>query len=112
MGRFMKMDEKDMVATALESVEKGGRAIIYNPENQLLCELTALTRIPFGNKIALADIQAGKQVIKYGTSIGVCTKAVQKGMLVHVHNVRSNTVDIPEGIRKEIIRQMKIGEEG
>lgn len=111
MGRFMKMNDKDLVATALESVEKGDQARIYNQKNQLLWEMAVEEPIPFGNKIALADILEGEQVIKYGASIGTCTKPVRRGQLVHVHNVKSNTVDIPGGIRREIIRQMKIGEE-
>lgn len=111
MGRFMKMNPEDTTATALEAVEKGGQALIYSQKNELLLELTAGERIPYGNKIALSDILLGEVVIKYGAPIGSCTREIKKGRLVHVHNLKSNTVDIPEGIRREIIRQMNIREE-
>lgn len=50
-------------------------------------------------------------MIKYGCSIGVCTKNIEKGTLIHIHNVKSRKIDIPEGIRREIMRQMNIQEE-
>ena len=111
MGRFMKMHEQAMVATALEYTGRGESARVYNPQNELLFELKAEENIPFGNKIALTGISKGERVIKYGAPIGVAIRDIQKGRLVHVHNVRSAAVDIPENIRIEIIRQMNIGEE-
>ena len=99
MGRFMRMHEQDMVATALEYTGRGE------------FEVKAEEDIPFGNKIALTRISKGERVIKYGAPIGVAVRDIQKGRMVHVHNVRSAAVDIPENIRIEIIRQMNIREE-
>lgn len=113
MKRLVRMHEKDMVATALADVFPGDEAGIYDCENALLYTLPATEYIPYGNKIALEDIPVGTQVIKYGAVIGTCTRDIAKGALVHVHNVKSNAVDIPPAFKLEIMRQMNIavGEE-
>lgn len=108
MNRFVKMDERDMVATALVDLKKGQTAHIYSTDNVLIAECEASEHIPYGNKIALVPIEAGTQVIKYGANIGECTKAISRGELVHVHNVKSNVVDIPPAFKTEIMRQMGI----
>lgn len=108
MKRFIRMNEKDMVATALEDTHKGEEAGIHDADNNFLCSVTALEDIPFGNKIALTGAVPGERVVKYGAVIGECTRAFQKGMLVHVHNVKSLAVDIPPAFKKEIMRQMHI----
>ena len=45
--------------------------------------------IPYGHKIALRDIPSGGTVLKYGESIGIATKDIQRGDYVHVHNLDS-----------------------
>jgi len=45
--------------------------------------------IPQGHKIALQAIAVESAVIRYGMPVGVMTSAVERGCLVHVHNVRS-----------------------
>ncbi len=108
MNRFVKMHEKDMVATALVDLKKGQTAQIYSTDNVLIAECEATEHIPYGNKIALHEISAGDQVIKYGAVIGTCTRSINVGELVHVHNVKSNVVDIPPAFKSEILRQMNV----
>jgi altronate hydrolase len=43
--------------------------------------------IPRGHKIALADLDAGTVVRKYGHIIGVASQAIRAGQHVHVHNL-------------------------
>ena len=43
-----------------------------------------------GHKYALRDIAQGENVIKYGNPIGHATADIQKGDLVHTHNVKTN----------------------
>ena len=43
--------------------------------------------IPFGHKVALADIAPGGPVIKYGVVIGHAKSAIRQGEHVHVHNI-------------------------
>ena len=104
------MDDKDLVATALEDVKAGDEVNIFSQENISLCHMTAKEDIPYGNKIALVDILKGTKIIKYGAEIGESTTNIYMGELVHVHNVKSLIVNIPPSINKEIIRQMNIKE--
>jgi altronate hydrolase len=46
--------------------------------------------IGLGHKVALADIQPGGPVRKYGQIIGFASKAIPAGSLVHVHNLRAD----------------------
>lgn len=112
MSRFVKMKETDMVATALVDLKKDEIARIYSKDNELIAELKASEDIPYGNKIALCDLEAGQKITKCGAIIGECTRAILTGQLVHVHNVKSTVVDIPPVFKKEIMRQMAIGTEG
>ena len=102
------MHGRDSVATVMIDIKEGGTVNIFSDENISLGEVTALDDIPFGNKIALVDIQKGDKVIKYGSEIGEATQNIHKGELVHVHNVKSLVVDIPPSFKSEIMRQMNI----
>ena len=53
-------------------------------------QVEARQEIPYGHKIALADIPAGSTVLKYGLSIGNATQEIRRGDHVHIHNVESN----------------------
>lgn len=108
MKRFIKMNKKDMVATALVNFDLGDKADICSEDNEYLESCKCLNPIPFGNKIALVDIKKGDKVVKYGEIIGECTRDIRQGELVHVHNVKSLAVDIPEAFKIEIMRQMGI----
>lgn len=110
MKRAIKMHENDNVATVLQNVERGEEVGIYDAENRLHYTMTASENIPDGNKIALCAMAKGSLLVKYGASVGVCTRNIPCGCLVHVHNVKSRTVEIPPAIRQEIMRQMGIKE--
>ena len=43
-----------------------------------------------GHKVALCDIKAGENVIKYGYPIGHATADIKAGEHVHTHNVKTN----------------------
>jgi len=45
--------------------------------------------IPAGHKIALANVEPGEKIVKYGQTIGTASCRIEKGRHVHVHNVRS-----------------------
>ena len=96
------------MATALDDVKSGEQVGIYDSENRFLYAMEAAEHIPYGNKIALCSLKQGQPLIKYGAEIGVCTRDIRRGTLVHVHNVRSRAVDIPPAFKKEIMRQMGI----
>ncbi|PAB59704.1 UxaA family hydrolase [Anaeromicrobium sediminis] len=108
MKKVIKKSSNDNVATALESINSSEKVQIISDKNENLGEIEALESIPFGNKIALVHIKDSDEIIKCGFSIGITTKEISKGKLVHVHNVESQRVDIPAMAKKEIIKQMGI----
>jgi altronate dehydratase small subunit len=85
MRRALILDSDDTVATALEHVEAGDEveARLGNRTQTL----KAAEKIPFGFKVALIDIPKGGMVVKYGEAIGKASRPIQKGQLVHVHNI-------------------------
>ena len=46
-----------------------------------------------GHKVALSDIAAGENVIKYGFPIGHATKDIKEGERVHTENLKTNLKD-------------------
>jgi arabinonate dehydratase len=52
-------------------------------------QVTVRDTVPHGHKIALTDINAGDQVLKYGQPIGIAAQAIAAGEHVHEHNLRS-----------------------
>lgn len=112
MKRFIRMHHSDCVATSLSDITSGETIPIFDKTNAKVGEITALQHIPFGNKIALTDISCDATITKYSHSIGIATQNIPKGHLVHIHNVRSLSVDIPPLFKEEIMHRMNIVNEG
>jgi len=53
-------------------------------------DITVLTHIDAGHKVAVRDIAAGEDVIKYGYPIGHATTPIKAGEWVHSHNLATN----------------------
>lgn len=47
-----------------------------------------------GHKIAVCDIEKGKDIVKYGYTIGYATENIKKGDSVHSHNMKTKLGDI------------------
>ena len=75
---------RDNVAVVLSALAAGQKAVAHGVEG-----FTALSDIPASHKIALADIGAGREVIKYGETVAVSTRDIKKGEWVHTHNLES-----------------------
>ena len=80
MQRAFQIEQKDNVATALEELIPGALRLLGDG---CMREAEAVQKIPKGHKIALQNIRAGEDVIKYGVRI------VRAGEWVHLHNIRS-----------------------
>ncbi|WP_147821178.1 UxaA family hydrolase [Salidesulfovibrio onnuriiensis] len=106
MPKAIVMTENDNVATALEALEQGVVVTLMDKKGNTLPSITVREDIPAGNKFALKDLEAGAPLIKYGNDCGTLTKAIPQGHFVHVHNVKSDRIDIPPHIITEILRQM------
>jgi altronate dehydratase len=85
--KVIVINEKDNVATALETLNAG---MTVSVEVQGRIEkMKLLSDIPMGHKFALRDIEEGGAVIKYGEPIGQTTAKITRGEHVHIHNVVS-----------------------
>jgi len=76
---------RDNVATVVEDLDPGDVALALAGATEL--RIVVRERIPFGHKVAIAEIPDGGDVVKYGERIGTATSAIPVGTLVHVHNV-------------------------
>jgi len=90
------MNAKDNVATALEELDKITLVSVILPSQEVFKELTPEKAIPSGHKIAVKQIRKGDQVLKYGQVIGNASQDIGLGDHVHVHNVMSNRMQMPE----------------
>lgn len=82
-GAALRMTPEDNVATALDDLEVGHRLTVEGRAVELADE------VPFGHKFALADLDAGEEVTKYGYVIGRASESISAGEWAHVHNVES-----------------------
>jgi altronate hydrolase len=80
----LKIHPQDNVAVTLEAVKKNDTLVIG------LLSLVVAEDIDKGHKIALANIKAGSNIIKYGFPIGHATEDIQAGAWIHVHNIKTN----------------------
>lgn len=85
----LKIHDRDNVATIFAHDAKAGdTAQVTDGDGQVVC-VRILQDIPYGHKVALEDIAAGMDVVKYGERIGRAVQSIPKGGYVHVHNVES-----------------------
>ena len=75
----------DNVASALDDIPSA-EVFVFSHNGQEH-QMAAWETIPFGFKVALTDIPAGGDIIKYGEIIGKTSRAIMAGECVHVHNV-------------------------
>ncbi|WP_378953905.1 UxaA family hydrolase [Pelosinus sp. sgz500959] len=85
-----KISQHDNVAVAIEELASG--------ESYTVGTLSIVPKviIPKGHKVALVDIPAGSNVVKYGFPIGHATEDIKVGDWIHSHNVKTNLGDILE----------------
>ena len=81
----LMLAERDNVATLLEDAARGSEVLVRLGKESK--PVKALEDIAFGFKIAVADIAQGASIIKYGEPIGLASRDIKKGELVHIHNL-------------------------
>lgn len=80
----LKLNQKDNVVVTLKNVKMDEYLSVQGEH----LTMKVLDGIPYGHKIAIADIPKGGRIIKYGEWMGVATQDIQAGTHVHVSNVR------------------------
>lgn len=88
MQDMIQINGKDNVAVAIREI-KAGESVVVNGT-----EIKAVNDIPAGHKMALADMEEGTPVVKYGYSIGYTKTAVPQGGWIHVHNLKTGLGDL------------------
>lgn len=88
MAKFIKINENDNVAVALEVLPANTTVRVGDTE------VTTTAEIPAGHKFALVDIAEGTSVVKYGFRIGNATAAIKKGDWIHTHNLKTGLGDL------------------
>lgn len=84
----LKIHHKDNVAVAIEAINKDEALLLGS------ISLIAQEKIDKGHKIALTNIQAGDNVIKYGFPIGHAITDIKAGEWIHVHNIKTNLDEV------------------
>ena len=84
MDKLIVTNTKDNVGIAPRDLEKGQRVACGD------IEIILRDDIPMGHKVALSNIAADANVIRYGESIGHATEPISLGEWAHVHNVFTN----------------------
>ena len=85
MNTYIRINPEDNVVVALQELAAGDSITL--PDGR---QITAADNIPAGHKLAIQDIPAGGNVVKYGSPIGHTTEAVTAGRWLHTHNVKTN----------------------
>lgn len=68
MQNFLKINDNDKVVVALNPIP-AGETVAVEVQGQMK-QISALEEIPAGHKMAICDIPAGGEIIKYGYRIG------------------------------------------
>jgi (2R)-sulfolactate sulfo-lyase subunit alpha len=89
MVDFLSHEKGDLVGVATVDIKSGQIAKGVYMDSQEKVEVKAVMDIPLGHKIAIADMNIGDTVMKYGTDIGKVVAPIKKGEHVHVHNLKT-----------------------
>jgi len=79
----------DNVVVCRRSVVAGERILVDGSE-----DLIARSNVEIGHKLARVALPSLAKVIKYGAPIGSMTTAAEAGEWVHLHNMKSDYIDV------------------
>jgi altronate dehydratase small subunit len=82
--RVLLLSERDNVIVTCANL-KSGDVVTLDGE-----AVTLRADVPLGFKLARCDLAPGDKVLKYGAIIGSATAAIQRGDVVHLHNMQSD----------------------
>ena len=87
---FLVHTPKDNVGVVVvEGLQAGTEMLGVITETDMTVTVTAKHDIPIGHKVALAELQSGDTVIKYGADIGRMVAGAAPGDHVHIHNLKT-----------------------
>jgi altronate dehydratase small subunit len=100
MKKAIRMDARDNIATALQQLTVDDKVTVVTDAQEIVRKIIMPAGIPFGHKFALGDIKKGSHIFKYGEIIGIAIKDIREGEHVHIHNIDSLRLPIPEAVRE------------
>lgn len=92
MQDFIRINDNDNVIVALNPIAAGSQISVPAKEGRVT--VTAREEIPAGHKMAITDIPAGSEVIKYGFRIGNAKEDILQGAWIHTHNIKTALGDL------------------
>lgn len=87
---ILVIHDSDNAAVTIAPVKKGD-TVSYGSNTVVIQE-----DIDKGHKVALRDISAGENIVKYGFPIGHAISPVSAGAWIHTHNLKTNLGDLLE----------------
>ncbi|MCH5346776.1 MAG: UxaA family hydrolase, partial [Muribaculaceae bacterium] len=84
MKEYIKINPADNVAVAIAPLSAGS---VINIDGD---DITLVSDIPAGHKVALRDIAEGENIIKYGFPIGHAIHPVAKGKFLDHNDIKTN----------------------
>jgi hypothetical protein len=78
------LDETDNVLLATRAIPTGTPVVLEGHA------ITLGTDLALGHKVARRPIAVGEPILKYGVTIGVASRPIERGEHVHIHNIVSN----------------------
>ena len=94
--RLLVLAPDDNVCVACADLAAGSELVLDGRP------LVAGEAVPLGFKLARRDIAAGERILKYGAAIGSATRAIARGEVVHLDNMKSDylpTYTLADGSR-------------
>ncbi|MBM3129114.1 MAG: hypothetical protein FJ009_10900 [Chloroflexi bacterium] len=79
----------DDVGVAVRDLKNGEEVGAVTLEGQPVGTVKMVNDVPLGHKVAMKDLAAGKDVIKYSRVIGAASQAAPRGSHVHTHNLKT-----------------------
>jgi (2R)-sulfolactate sulfo-lyase subunit alpha len=87
--KFLVHKRGDHVGVAVADIAGGEHVEGVFMDDDSTIVLAAADSVPFGHKIAIAEVSAGASVLEYGIPIGTAPDGLTTGAYVHIHNLRS-----------------------
>lgn len=84
MNAYIKINPADNVVVAIDPMKAGEKITVDGQD------ITLLSDIPAGHKIALKAFAADEHIIKYGCPIGHAREAIAQGAWVNEKNIKTN----------------------
>lgn len=83
----LRVNGKDNVATVFaDGISAGDNVCVVEADGSRE-DILVHNDVPYGHKIALADLSKGELIVKYGETIGMASQDIRKGEHVHVQNL-------------------------